>query len=206
MSHKPTSVGIMSMEEYIKETEFAASELIKLIFYEEKEIKKLTALLTYNQNLYNQFLAMEYDLEGVSPAQLQHAYIQAVRGPQQQHINREIMRLKNSLRTKENSIKALCGALLQISKQGISIVHGNLESCPDYPPNSKKDVSEPLKDFIWWGRNQSLHYEEGKFKYGVTNFFNNLCQKYGEEFSLEKNDNLAKEIISILEWTSYESI
>jgi hypothetical protein len=123
MSVKPELT--MSMKEYIKETEFAASELIKLIFFEEKEIEKLTASLRFKQNLYNQFLAMEYDLEGVSPAQLQHAYIQAVGGPQQQHIHSEIIRLNNSLAIKENSIKALCGSLLQISKQGVSIVYGN---------------------------------------------------------------------------------
>jgi hypothetical protein len=67
------------------------------------------------------------------------------------------------------------------------------------------DISEPLKDFIWWGRNQSLHYEEGNFKFGVTSFFNTLCQKYGNKFSLEKNDNLAKEIITFLKWTSYDA-
>lgn len=162
------------MEEYLKETEFATSELIKLVFQEEKEIQKLTSEIRVNENLYNQFLDMEYDLEGVSPARLQHTYIQAMGGISQAHIHQKIEELKRSVKLKDTSLNVLCGALLQIGKQGISIVHGNLENCPESKPMSNKQLTEPLKDFIWWGRNQSLHYEEGNFRKGVTGFFRRL--------------------------------
>lgn len=193
------------MEEYLKETEFATSELIKLVFQEEKEIQKLLSEIRVNENIYNQFIAMEYDLEGVSPARLQHTYIQAMGGTSQAYIHKKIEELKKSLKVKDASLKVLCGALLQIGKQGISIVHGNLENCPDLKPSSNKHLTESLKDFIWWGRNQSLHYEEGNFRKGVTVFFKLLRSKYGDAFALEKNSNLAKEIVTLLKWTSYES-
>lgn len=100
---------------------------------------------------------------------------------------KEIDEFTFSIAVKEESIKALAGALLQIAKQGISTVHGKLNNCVD----GRTIKNEPIKNIVWQGRNQSMHYEEGKFFQPIIDCFHNI------EIQLRK-ENLAKEIVDLL--------
>ena len=100
------------------------------------------------------------------------------------------------------SATILCGALLQFAKQGISIVHKSLATCPA----GRIIGSESLKNIIWQGRNHAIHYEESpNHNQAVKNCFANLEAHFGLQFSLENHprENLSKEIIRVLGWYGY---
>jgi len=62
-----------------------------------------------------------------------------------------------------------------------------------------------LKEIIWQARNQALHSEEGTFNKHVTQLFAKLEHEQGVQFSLagHPNQSRAKQIISLLGWSSY---
>lgn len=211
----------LSMDDYLEETKYAVTGLLDLIYKEEfklqkvfEELLKVEGELSSIESLYDRFLGMEYDLEGVSDSQTQHNYIQWYKHKQRtpeiekrkETLENEKQKLELLIETNESSTRVLCGALLQIAKQGISIVYGILDNCSNLKPTQVKSVEEPLKNFIWYGRNQSLHFEEGR----ITNnagriFFEKIIAAYDVKFSKLKSMNYAKEIIEILGWSDYKS-
>lgn len=188
------------MHDYLVQTEFAASNLIKLISSEENTLNdlksSLASLKNHHQFLYNDFLSKDSDpYDHFNEHQLMHAFAKQA-SFNQKHIEptqKRIFEITLSVNAKEESIKALAGALLQLAKQGISIVHGSPKHCVD----GRTIKDEPIKTIIWEGRNQSLHYEEGNFRQPVTNCFNNIG-------ILLRRENLAKEIIDLLNWNTYK--
>ena len=79
-----------------------------------------------------------------------------------------------------------------------------LDGCPEGRIiTGKAGRSEPLKNVIWWGRNQSMHFEEADYKKALIACFLNL----GFDLTADtyKQRNLAKEIVlHVLKWTTYE--
>lgn len=110
-----------------------------------------------------------------------------------QPILEKIKILERSINIKDESIRALSGALLQIAKQGISVVYRGLSGCPD----GRIIKNESLKNIIWQARNQSIHYEESKFNPAVVSCFNNL------QFASISNINMAKNIFDLIGWNDY---
>ncbi len=94
---------------------------------------------------------------------------------------------------------SLAGALLQIAKQGISFKFHGFSSCPN---GRRIGTHENLKNVIWQGRNQAMHYEEGRYNQNVRDCFQNLFNDFGTTFNLGTN-NLALAVIDILGWDSY---
>ncbi|MGE7839581.1 hypothetical protein ACQKNX_02200 [Lysinibacillus sp. NPDC093712] len=188
------------MNDYLVQTKYAASSLIDLIRTEEIALQDLFSTLNslkgHHQFLYADFRRKDFDPDDhFNEHQVMHAFaLQAKVRDQIDRVETKINNLKISISSKEESIKALSGALLQIAKQGISIVHGNLDNC-----SSGRIISnEPVKNIIWQGRNQSLHYEEGIYRAPIVNCFNNL----GIQLHAI---NLAKEVIDLLNWTTYDN-
>ncbi|QXE23648.1 hypothetical protein B6N60_02338 [Richelia sinica FACHB-800] len=140
--------------------------------------------------------------------QLQYEYLQYNKrteslSKQEEVLISQIEQLKNLIDAKSFAISSLCGALLQISKQGISIVHRGLGSCP----NGRSIGNDVLKNIIWQGRNQSMHYEENNPNQAVKNCFQNLETSFGSEFSLtlHPSENFAQKIvIKVLGWNEYQ--
>lgn len=62
---------------------------------------------------------------------------------------KEISVIKNTIINIEDSQKSLSGALLQIAKQGISIVHCGLANCP----SGRSIGTNAIKKVIWQARN-----------------------------------------------------
>lgn len=189
------------MHTYLVQTEFASKMLISLIHEESNYLNELqikqSDLQQRYQELYQQFLGQDLDLDGnYSDAQImrsyatQYKYYESMVLP----LNIKIQDVQLSIAIKEESIKALCGALLQIAKQGISIVHQGLGNAP----NGRIIKGQPLKNIIWQARNQSMHFEDGRYRQGVIDCFQLLNIPLS-------NTNLAKEIINLLEWDCYEA-
>src|SRR5262249_51212098 len=86
--------------------------------------------------------------------------------------------LEAAILAKETSVQALAGAILQIAKQGIAFVHGDLAGCPAGRPIGR----ETLKNVIWQARNQSMHWEENAFRQPTTLCFASLQLDFGSEF------------------------
>lgn len=117
------------MHPYITQTEYAASNLISLIHSETNQLNALqnkkSKLQVHHKEFYQRFLGQDSAPDGnYSDAQImqsyivQHKYYESNISP----IDKEIHETQLAIVAKEESIKALSGALLQIAKQGISIV------------------------------------------------------------------------------------
>jgi hypothetical protein len=120
-------------------------------------------------------------------------------------LQKQIKAMQDPIDTKSVSIDALRGAILQIAKQEISIVYGDLSRCPNGRYIGTGDRAEKLKNVIWQSRNQTMHYEEGRYKPPVINCFRNLEASCGSKFSLTQNSrkNLAHDVIQELGWKDY---
>jgi hypothetical protein len=161
-----------------------------------RELKSTYALLKKRHKpLYEDFLQKDFDPDSnFSEYHLMNAFNkQASLNEKTAEVAQEIKRLEQSILTKQESIKSLSGALLQIAKQGLSLVHGKLSDCP----NGRSINGEFIKVIIWQGRNQSLHFEDGHFRKPVEQCFKKI------NIPLEKK-NLAKEIIDLLGWRNYK--
>lgn len=190
---------------YIIDTRYAASELIRLISNEEQQLvdlkRKLDSCKNELERRYNEFLRSEFDMDdNMTDTRLQYtygkyfSYMQEVVAP----LEAEIKNTETSLEAKSFSICSLSGALLQIAKQGISIVHGSLANCPD----GRTIGDETLKNVIWHARNQSLHFEEGNYRLPVVECFKTLENDFGLKFNLS-DKNLSKDIVDLLGWKDY---
>lgn len=118
-------------------------------------------------------------------------------------IKTEIDALGVTLVAKEASVQALAGAVLQIAKQGIAIVRGDLATCPP----GRAVGRETLKNVIWQARNHSMHWEENDFRPPVMACFANLKIDFGSEFQLPAASptSLAKQALRVLGWMDYQS-
>lgn len=178
------------MHPYITQTEYAASNLISLIHSETNQLNDLqnkkSKLQVHHNELYQRFLGLDSDPDGnYVDAQIMQSYIVQHKYNESQisPIDKKIQATQLATVAKEESIKALSGALLQIAKQGISIVHQRLKNAP----NCRLIMEQPIKNIIWQGR-YNIH---------VKGCFEQLNIPLA-------NENLAKEIIDLLEWNSYE--
>jgi hypothetical protein len=81
-------------------------------------------------------------------------------------------------------------------------VHGSRKNAPE----GRAIGSLTLRDIIWQGRNQSIHYEDERFNPPVVTCFSAPEKEHGEQFSLTKHigQNRAKQVVHLLGWTSYE--
>jgi hypothetical protein len=96
------------------------------------------------------------------------------------------------------SLGALSGALLQVAKQGISLVHGNKKP---KPPRGESVGSQKLSDVVWEARNQSMHLEDDDRKRGVRECFEALAKDFEKPELLDYSKrNLAFEVVSLLGW------
>ena len=114
------------------------------------------------------------------------------------HAAADLSELKALRDTRTQSRAAVAGSLLQIAKQVLSQFHGGFGSIPTGRPVLGVD----LKDVIWQGRNQSLHWEEGNPRQPIIDCFSTLAVS-DAAFATFANDNLAFEIVSALDWRDW---
>jgi hypothetical protein len=113
----------------------------------------------------------------------------------------EVGKLEARILDKKFSLSALAGALLQIAKQGISVVRGRPDNCPD----GREVCGCSLKWVIWAGRNQSLHFEQAKMIDDKTAQILTTMGETGGSAALihpRAGDNLALEVVNALNWFS----
>lgn len=96
---------------------------------------------------------------------------------------------------------SMAGSLLQFGKQGISLAYGS----PDKTPKPGRMIgSQRLPDVIWCGRNQSLHWEDGKFKKKTDECFQLLAKEVCKKFADFEKRNQGFHLVYHLGWTDYD--
>jgi len=97
------------------------------------------------------------------------------------------------------SCSAQSGSVLQYAKQGISLVHAGPSACPE----GRSVGSQSLKNVIWQGRNQAIHWEEGRLNTVVQTCFQTLAAEFHPRFSDFQSRSLAFEVVELLGWRDY---
>src|SRR5262245_47163344 len=108
----------MHGEEFLKETRHAAESLIVLIGEERKKIEQAFEAVGARYSLAPGRLILRWEAPSDATPE------------QKQQMHKVLHDCGVSLGQKMFSTAAICGALLQIAKQGISIVHGSITACP----------------------------------------------------------------------------
>lgn len=190
---------------YADDTEYAARNLIDLITHEENELNAVKTQLSEELAKFkvNQWDYQTSDLnDDFSDAHVMAAFHRMASAKQTaDRLGDRKTSLEAVIGARQVAIQAMCAALLQIAKQGISLVHGSLSNAPD----GRDLAGIPLKKVIWQARNQAIHYEETSFRQPVLDVFSILEQVHGPEFSLSahQGQSRAKQIITLLGWTDY---
>ena len=191
---------------YKNDTEFAMRNLIELAMREETELNNRSRVL---QEAEARLRVHQWDFQSsdlnddFSDAYVMAAFARAGRaGEEVSAIQREVARLQATVGAQQHSIQAICGSILQIAKQGISLVHGDLAAAPQ----GRILGTSSLKDIVWQARNQALHYEDGRFNPAVTVLFASLAASHGPQFSLATHAGLclARQIVHLLGWQTYD--
>lgn len=198
----------MDLFEYLTEIRHAVETIIGEIHHEHELVETLQAelkRLTYaTEEGYRQseFLAMnpELDDDGLGTAIYWDTYFGADK--ERYHKTAEVDMAAQRLEAHKLSTAALAGSLLQFAKQGISLRYGKERiGCPD----GRLIAEMPLHEVIWQGRNQAIHWEEGKFRRPVEICFQKLKEEIDTVFGEYTNRSMAYEVVSILGWRSFDN-
>jgi hypothetical protein len=195
------------MHQYLQDTEFASQNLFRLATDEGNQLRAITEKLKDKER---ELQAHQWDFqtsdlnEDFSDAYVMAAFARAGRAAQEvERLKGDVAVLQASVGTRQHAVQALVGAILQIAKQGISLVHGSLSAAPP----GKSVGSLAMRDVIWQSRNQSMHYEEGRYKQPLTDMFSTLEREHGSQFSLASfpKQSRAKQVLDLLGWKNYEA-
>ena len=199
------------MHWYLEATNEAATALIALIARERQSgdiLEEMREAANRKRDfMFDDFRGKDLN-DDFDERQVMHAYGQAYRAHQEVEGIEGQIATKNAKRAaRASSYAAICGALLQIAKQGISAQYGERR---DNAPQGRLLGSEPLRNVIWEGRNESMHFETpDKVGPTIRTTFSALEATSGLQFHLAPAPadlrNLAGEIIELLEWWKYEN-
>ena len=195
------------MTNYTNEIKYAVEAALSTIWADVEELESLRQqlgrLTAETERGYRRAQAFQYDEDPDDVMMGVGVHWDTYFGPDKERhqVATTVDDLNQKIQVREFSRSAMSASVLQYAKQGISIVHGGLQPCP----NGRGVGSQPLKTIIWQGRNQSLHWEEGNPRQPVIDCFDQLAIDFGDEFTPYKTSNLAFNVVRILEWKTYDS-
>ena len=195
------------MTNYTDEIKYAVEAALSTIWADVEELESLRQqlgrLTAETERGYRRAQAFQYDEDPDDVMMGVGVHWDTYFGPDKERhqVATTVDDLNQKIQVREFSRSAMSASVLQYAKQGISIVHGGLQPCP----NGRGVGSQPLKTIIWQGRNQSLHWEEGNPRQPVIDCFDQLAIDFGDEFTPYKTSNLAFNVVRILEWKTYDS-
>jgi hypothetical protein len=193
------------MHTYISETEYATRGLFSLLSNEESRLADLERRsAAANRDLQHARAILHIGAPPSAFGEDTTPYFEKRARDARSRIKElepDISLLRSAVAAKAFSVRALAGAILQIAKQGIVVVHGSLAACP----SGRSVGRESLKNVIWQGRNQAMHWEEGSFNAQVVACFQRLEQDFGPQFQLQvPPSNLAKFVLDVLGWKGWD--
>jgi hypothetical protein len=197
----------MDINSYLSEIKHAASSVISLVWAEHQQVKELQAqVVQLNAEVHDGYRRASAWSDSEDPDDVMAgAGIQWATyfGPDKQRhgVADHLTQANERLSARAFSRSSMAASLLQYAKQGISITHASVDACPD----GYTIGTQVLKQVIWQGRNQSLHWEEGKPRPPIRNCFDLLTAQIGPQFALYETQNLAFEVVALLGWVNYEA-
>ncbi|AMV47784.1 hypothetical protein [Paraburkholderia caribensis] len=193
---------------YLHNTEYAVRHLIELAVREDDMLLEAQRQLAGAEA---QLKFHEWDFrtsdqsEDFSDAHVMAAFGRMARAAQSiPALKADVAGLQSRVTAHKIAVQSICGAILQIAKQGISSVHGELAAAPE----GRRIGTLVVRDIIWQGRNQALHYEDTKpLGKHVTQVFEALEAEQGGEFSLKANpaQSRALQVVQLLGWRGYDA-
>lgn len=190
----------MDMKTWLAETQHAYGSLIPLVWEEQRHfdeaLQRLTELDAATEEGYGRAQASLNDFdddEGLGTFNYWETYFGADKD--RHHAAIATAERQQALEARAFARSSLASAVLQIAKQGISVVHGGLHA----GPNGREILGVHLKDLIWQARNQAMHWEDGKPHKAVIECFDKLAQA-DSMFASYAERNLAFEVIMHLDW------
>lgn len=182
------------MHQYILDTKYASENLLMILnkerdFLNEKLLSRKTTIEA-EKRLLDSMQESDFTPEGIMDL---YGFNKA-----SEDLWKEAEGILAFIVTNTNSLSIIAGAILQIAKQGISFKYKSLSKCPD----GRIIGQENLKNIIWQGRNQAMHFEEGKYRKDVVEYFKKLEIDFGNRFELS-DKNLAYDVLMLLGWESY---
>ena len=195
------------MKRYITEIKYAATCLIDLVWADYDSLEKLNneleTLTAEGDVKYLVFIANEFHpAANHYHAQMNKAY-QGI-AKRKTELNKQIQDIFENIDARSASIAALSGALLQLAKQCISLRYGKPQNAPD-----GANISGVLvKNIIFEGRNQSIHYENPKeISESVAKLFADLdaIRKDGNTWDAKSQTNFSFEVVKFLDWRTFEN-
>jgi hypothetical protein len=196
----------MDMPEYLHAIEHAASETLRLVWSEHQLLEELQAKIAAlaaeieDTNSRIDWLrenpAFDDDLQATA------MHWESYFGPEKEQFHAEKRKpdLESLIDTRKFSTDAQSGSVLQYAKQGISLVHHGLTACPD----GRLIGTQPIKNVVWQGRNQAMHWDEGKFNQAVRDCFEALVKDVDPAFCAFTRCSMAWEIVRLLEWRKFD--
>jgi hypothetical protein len=196
----------MDMPGYLSEIRHAVESMIPLVWAERTTVEALQAevarLTRTTQQEYNRAEAIAMDAE--DPDDVMHAsamkwgtYFGSDKERYAAQAQVDVAQAR--LAARQFSLSALAGSLLQYGKQGISVVHQGVAACPP----GRALGNQTLRDVIWQGRNQALHWEDGRFSEQVKDCFDGLSNSVDPKFSTIGAGSLAFEVVVLVNWKSF---
>ena len=109
---------------------------------------------------------------------------------------------ERSIEIYDLAINIAAGSILQIAKQAISMQYHGLAECPE----GRCIAGFYVKDLIWYGRNQSMHYE-AELTRATRPFIERLEQEFPAQFPRrEPATSHAKAILDLMGWATDPSL
>lgn len=195
----------MNMQGYLNEITYAVESALSAIWADTDKLNniqnELERLTRETERGYQRAQAFQYDEDPDDVMMGIGIHWNTYFGPDKERhqVETSINDLKERFRVHDFSRNAMSASVLQYAKQGISIVHGGLQACPD----GRAFGIQVLKTVIWQGRNQSLHWEEGNPRQPVVDCFDQLAQNFDSKFFQYRTSNLAFDVVKLLDWKSY---
>lgn len=190
----------MNMTDYLHEVGFAVERLIEAVWYEREQlqglgerIRELTGATVRGYTEASRPADNDLDDEGLATAAYWETYFGVDKA--RLHAENVYAALVAQMTTHGFSVDSLSGALLQIAKQGISLVHGGRGPVPGRPIGTQS-----LGTVIWEGRNQAMHWDSGTLHQRVELCFQTLATDVDPKFSDYAKRSLAFDIVELLGW------
>ena len=197
---------MMKMGDYLLEIEYATTNLIAIIWKERERLRNLetevASLTERAEDNYRraEFVAMNAeDPDDVAMATGMYWENYFGDDKERYYKDKDREKLIEEIAAHAFSVGSIAGSLLQYAKQGISLCHGGLAACP----NGRGFGSQFLKDVIWQGRNQTMHWEEGHLSSQVRQCFEKLANEINTSFADYQNRNIGLDIIDLLGWVDF---
>ncbi len=194
----------MNMKDYLANTDWAVSPLLRAIGDSREKINKWDLSLQHLRNL-------ESYLEGIDPNGRGEWHLRFFTQewgdePTPANVNKRVIYAEEQLVARRRSRSILCGSVLLIAQNGIKTVLG--------PPSAWRHMrgqmlslrGHCILDAVWHGRNQAAHIE-GLTAGGPSHlYFTDLEHRFGPQFSIDTNaDHIAELIVrDVLGWIDWK--